>query len=127
MRAVFVDANAALRALAEAIGPATLPQLELAFGDADIVPDALPAALAGAEALGTVIYVGDNAGALLQPAREASAGEGCRMGSTLVNGVLLTRFLGDAVAVRGAVVAFLGFMRHAAGGLPQALPKVCYN
>ena len=48
MRAVFVDANAALRALAEAIGPAQLPQLELAFGDADIVPDALPAALAGA-------------------------------------------------------------------------------
>jgi D-3-phosphoglycerate dehydrogenase len=48
MRAVFVDANAALRTLAEAIGPRTLPALELAFGDADIVPDALPAALAGA-------------------------------------------------------------------------------
>ena len=29
-------------------GRALLPQLELAFGDADIVPDALPAALAGA-------------------------------------------------------------------------------
>ena len=38
----------ALRALAEAIGPAVLPQLELSFGDADIAPDALPAALAGA-------------------------------------------------------------------------------
>ena len=38
----------ALRALAEAIGPRVLPQLELAFGDADIEPDALPAALAGA-------------------------------------------------------------------------------
>jgi D-3-phosphoglycerate dehydrogenase len=48
MRAVFVDANPALRSLAEAIGPRLLPQLELAFGDADIVPDALPAALAGA-------------------------------------------------------------------------------
>ncbi len=48
MRAVFVDANAALRGLAEAIGPVALPALELAFGDADIVPDALPAALAGA-------------------------------------------------------------------------------
>jgi D-3-phosphoglycerate dehydrogenase len=48
MRAVFVDANAALRTLAEAIGPATLPGLEISFGDADIVPDALPAALAGA-------------------------------------------------------------------------------
>ena len=48
MRAVFVDANPALRALAEAIGPRALPQLELGFGDTDIVPDALPAALAGA-------------------------------------------------------------------------------
>src|SRR5664279_3197050 len=48
MRAVFVDANAALRGLAETIGPVALPRLELAFGDADIVPEALPAALAGA-------------------------------------------------------------------------------
>jgi D-3-phosphoglycerate dehydrogenase / 2-oxoglutarate reductase len=48
MRAVFVDANPALRALAEAIGPAVVPQLALAFGDADITPDELPAALAGA-------------------------------------------------------------------------------
>ena len=48
MRAVFVDANAALRDLAEAIGAAELPALELSFGDADIAPDALPAALAGA-------------------------------------------------------------------------------
>ena len=48
MRAVFVDANAALRGLAEANGPVALPTLELAFGDADITPDALPAALAGA-------------------------------------------------------------------------------
>ncbi|MDQ6639843.1 MAG: 3-phosphoglycerate dehydrogenase [Pseudomonadota bacterium] len=48
MRAVFVDANPALRALAEAIGAVALPRLELAFGDADITPDALPEALAGA-------------------------------------------------------------------------------
>jgi D-3-phosphoglycerate dehydrogenase len=48
MRAVFVDANDALRAIAETIGPARLPTLELAFGDADIAPDALPATLAGA-------------------------------------------------------------------------------
>ena len=48
MRAVFVDANAALRALAESIGPAVLPELELAFGDPDLVPDAIPDALASA-------------------------------------------------------------------------------
>jgi D-3-phosphoglycerate dehydrogenase / 2-oxoglutarate reductase len=48
VRAVFVDANAALRALAERIGPTALPALDLAFGPADITPDALPDALAGA-------------------------------------------------------------------------------
>jgi D-3-phosphoglycerate dehydrogenase len=48
MRAVFVDANAALRALAEALAPHALPSLELAYGDADVGPDALPALLAGA-------------------------------------------------------------------------------
>jgi len=48
MRAVFVDANAALRSLAERIGPRDAPGLDVAFGDADIVPEALPAALGGA-------------------------------------------------------------------------------
>ncbi len=48
MRAVFVDANPALRALAERIGRETLPRLDLAFGSADITPDALPDAIAGA-------------------------------------------------------------------------------
>ncbi len=48
MRAVFVDANPALRALAERISRDTLPQLDLAFAPADITPDALPDAIAGA-------------------------------------------------------------------------------
>ena len=48
MRAVFADANAALRALAESIGPVALPRLGLSFGDADVVPEALPEVLAGA-------------------------------------------------------------------------------
>ena len=68
MRAVFVDANAPLRGLAEAIGPATLPSLELAFGDADIAPDALPAALAGAP-----IAVIDHTALPLDVARAARA------------------------------------------------------
>ena len=49
MRAVFVDANVALRALAERLGRETLPQLEIEFGSADITPDELPDALAGAQ------------------------------------------------------------------------------
>jgi D-3-phosphoglycerate dehydrogenase len=48
MRAVFVDANTALRALAEHIGPVQVASLEISFGDADVVPEALPAMLAGA-------------------------------------------------------------------------------
>ena len=48
MRAVFVDANPALRALAERIGPATIPSLEVSFGRAGIATGELPDALAGA-------------------------------------------------------------------------------
>jgi D-3-phosphoglycerate dehydrogenase / 2-oxoglutarate reductase len=48
MRAVFVDANPALRALAERLGPRLVPALELGFGEPGIAPGALPAKLAGA-------------------------------------------------------------------------------
>ncbi len=92
MRAVFVDANAALRALAEAIGPRTLPALELAFGDADIVPEALPEALAGApiavidhtalptevarrcRGLSHVVFLGTGARSYMDPEALASIG-----------------------------------------------------
>jgi len=92
MRAVFVDANAALRDLAEAIGAAELPALELSFGDADIAPDALPAALAGApiavidhtalpievarrcSGLGHVVFLGTGARSYMDPEALASIG-----------------------------------------------------
>ncbi len=92
MRAVFVDANAALRSLAEAIGPRVLPRLELAFGDADIVPAALPAALAGApiavidhtslpievarrcEGLRHVVFLGTGARSYMDPEALAAIG-----------------------------------------------------
>ncbi len=48
MRAVFVDANAALRALAERLAPRSAPLLELAYGDADVSSGDLPALLDGA-------------------------------------------------------------------------------
>ena len=48
MHAAFVDANPALRAIAERLGP-TLPGLTLSFGHPGIPPAELPAALAGAE------------------------------------------------------------------------------
>ncbi len=48
MRAVFVDANRALRALAERIGRQSAPTLALGFGAPGIAPTALPEMLAGA-------------------------------------------------------------------------------
>jgi len=48
MRAVFVDANATLRAIAESLVADRLPGLEIGYGPADVVPDAIPALLDGA-------------------------------------------------------------------------------
>jgi len=48
MRAVFVDANATLRALAESLVAERLPALAIAFGPADVEPDAIPGLLADA-------------------------------------------------------------------------------
>src|SRR4051794_17254865 len=48
VRAVFVDANPALRAIAEAIGPVATPSLEVTYGHAGVRPEALPELLAGA-------------------------------------------------------------------------------
>ncbi|MEO8524504.1 MAG: NAD(P)-dependent oxidoreductase, partial [Caldimonas sp.] len=48
MRAVFVDANPALRSLAERLGPGAVPALEVSFGQAGITPGELPETIAGA-------------------------------------------------------------------------------
>jgi D-3-phosphoglycerate dehydrogenase len=48
MRAAFVDANPALRGIAERIGPIATPGLGLAFGHAGIAPEAVPDVLDGA-------------------------------------------------------------------------------
>lgn len=49
MRAVFVDANGALRRIAERLAPTAAARVEFGYGDADIAPEAVPAELAGAE------------------------------------------------------------------------------
>ena len=48
MRAVFVDANGALREIAERLAPLSASTIELSYGDADITPDDLPGVLDGA-------------------------------------------------------------------------------
>jgi len=91
MRAAFVDANPALRAIAERLGP-TLPGLTLSFGHPGILPAALPEALAGARiavidhtafpieiarrcaGLSDVVFLGTGARSYMDP--EALAGLG---------------------------------------------------
>jgi D-3-phosphoglycerate dehydrogenase len=92
MRAVFVDANLALRTLAERIGPKTVPALELAFGEPGIAPSTLPERLAGAaiavidhtalpidiarrcDALAHVVFLGTGARSYMDPEALAELG-----------------------------------------------------
>jgi len=92
MRAVFVDANPTLRALAESLVAKRLPALEIGFGPADVVPDAIPALLAGASiawidhtvlptevaarcaGLGDVVFLGTGARSYMDPEALAALG-----------------------------------------------------
>jgi urease accessory protein len=86
---------------------------------------AAPMAFAGAAALATVLYVGEDAGALLPAARRLAADGASRGGATLVNGVLLARFLApEAASVREHLGRYLAGLRSAAAGLPPRLPRV---
>ncbi len=84
---------------------------------------AAPFAAAGATALATALYVGADAASLLPAARdcaEAAAGHG---GASLVGGVLIARFIAaDAQRLRADFAAYLGCLRHRAGGLPERAP-----
>jgi D-3-phosphoglycerate dehydrogenase len=91
MHAAFVDANPALRAIAERLGP-TLPGLTLSFGHPGILPAALPEALAGAAiavidhtafpieiarrcaGLGDVVFLGTGARSYMDPEALAEIG-----------------------------------------------------
>jgi urease accessory protein len=89
---------------------------------------ARPAAFGGAQALATAIYVArdaathlDAARALLEPAQSQAA-------ATVVNGILLARFIGrDPAALRRDLVHYLCGLRQAAGGWPPQLPRVWYH
>jgi D-3-phosphoglycerate dehydrogenase len=91
MRAAFVDANPALRAIAERLA-ASIPELELSFGSADIAPEALAEAIAGARiavidhtafttevarrcsGLGHVVFLGTGARSYMNPEELAALG-----------------------------------------------------
>jgi urease accessory protein len=83
------------------------------------------AAFAGARALATVAYVGAGAARHLPLARSLAEDEACRGGASVVNGVLVARFLSQrADAVRGAVARYVSALRHAAAGRRAAMPAL---
>jgi urease accessory protein len=82
-----------------------------------------PAGFAGAEAFATALYVGADAENHLPLARELTEDATCRAGATLVNGILLARFLGAAAMVRAALARYIGGLRHAAAGLLAQAPR----
>jgi urease accessory protein len=87
-----------------------------------------PACFAGAEACATLVLVpreGDPR-VFVDAARAAqqSAAQGLRAGVTAVNGVLVARWLGEAVTLRRAYADLACHLRQAAMGLPPRLPRL---
>ena len=86
---------------------------------------AAPAGLDGARALATAVYVGDDAPKRLEDARALLADSEERAGVTVVNGVLLARFMGETpAAVQRDLVRYLGGLRRLVGPYSEVLPRV---
>ncbi|MBI2586171.1 MAG: urease accessory protein UreD, partial [Rhodospirillales bacterium] len=86
-----------------------------------------PACFDGAVAYGTAVYVDDEPLRRLDLARSLlTLGDaGLRAGATVVNGVLVARWLGrDAEAVRRAFGDFWAAFRAATGGRRNILPRL---
>lgn len=85
-----------------------------------------PAGFDGATAAATTIYIAPDAEKHLADARDAlEEADGLKSGATLVNGVLVTRFIGrDARTLRGAFGKFWATFRHRVAGLPASLPRL---
>jgi urease accessory protein len=82
---------------------------------------------AGAEAVATVVYVADDAPHVRDRAHTILADaipEGARAGVTVVNGILVARFLGGAVAVRVGLAGFIAAFRAATGGFQPVPPRL---
>ena len=83
------------------------------------------AGLGGARAAATFVYAAPDAGRLLDHAREWVQADGVRAAATLVNGLLVARFLAvEALALRRAFALFWTRFRAEAAGLPSLLPRL---
>jgi len=89
-------------------------------------PLASIACLGGVGAFATLVYAAADAPAQLDQLRallpEETAGARCAL--TAVNGLVVGRFLGEALAVRRSYGAFWAAARAALAGLPAALPRL---
>lgn len=84
-----------------------------------------PFGFGAAEALGTVLYLGEGAEGLLPALRGEDTARPTPGGVTLPRpGLLLGRWLGGALAVRRAVARFVLAVRAEAMGLPARLPRL---
>lgn len=83
--------------------------------------------LAGADAMANVLYVGDDAADHLAAARALIETDGARAGVTLVNGLLVARWLGGATEVRAALTRYLASFRAAVAGWPRSLPRIWHS
>jgi len=95
----------------------------LAWADAlalDAAARDAPHALDGAEALGLMLLAHEHAARHRDLARDLTGGQA----SLLRPGLLLLRFLGTAVAVRGGIMAAIPALRAAALGRPATLPRL---
>jgi urease accessory protein len=79
----------------------------------------------GATAIATAIYIGADAARLLPLARALTLDSDSRAGASLVDGVLLARFIGpDARILRADLARYLADFRRAAAGLPARVPRL---
>ncbi|MGA8401922.1 MAG: urease accessory protein UreD [Stellaceae bacterium] len=88
-----------------------------------------PACFAGAEACATLVFAPcDGEPRLFLEAARASqercAAEGLRAGVTVVNGLLVARWLGDAMKLRRGYAELACHLRVEAMGLPPRLPRL---
>ncbi len=84
------------------------------------------AGLGGAGACASLIYAAEDAPAQLATLRDLLPEESAaaRFALTAVNGLIVGRFLGEALALRRAYGAFWAAARAALAGLPAALPRL---
>ncbi|MDJ0942787.1 MAG: urease accessory protein UreD [Kiloniellales bacterium] len=89
-------------------------------------PLASTACLGGVTACASLIYAAEDAPAHLDGLRALLPADevGSRQALTTVNGLVVGRFLGEALAVRHAYGAFWAAARARLAGLPAALPRL---